>query len=183
MHRREACTQKLLRVHNQAPQMGTETDQPSTFDRQLQLYLHMQQDSHARALEEIRRGRKSSHWIWWEWPAYSPVRTTSRPEFDLKSCGACAAWLSHETLGARWAEMTALAVGHLQSGVPAEKLFGSGTDAKKFHESCTLVSRCAGTPEQQELAARGLKALKLPPHEGVVKAVEAELQDQVASRM
>ena len=44
----------------------------------IKLYLHMQKDAHEKAVAEIRRGRKTSHWIWWEWPAFTPVRTTSR---------------------------------------------------------------------------------------------------------
>jgi len=47
----------------------------------------------------------------WEWPAYKPVRVTSQHEYDLPSCAACAAWLAHETLGPRWAEMTLAAAG------------------------------------------------------------------------
>ena len=63
----------------------------------------------------------------WEWPAYKPVRVTSQHEYDLPSCAACAAWLAHETLGPRWAQMTITAAEHLESGVPAPRLFGSGT--------------------------------------------------------
>ena len=59
----------------------------------------------------MQGGRKISHWIWWEWPAYTPVRVTSQHEYDLPSCAACAAWLAHETLGPRWAEMTLAAAG------------------------------------------------------------------------
>merc|ERR1719378_423480 len=91
---------------------------PCATETIIKLYLHMQKDAHEKAVAEIRRGRKTSHWIWWEWPAFTPVRTTSRKEFDLPSCGACTAWLAHPTLGTRWADITRLAVGHLESGAP-----------------------------------------------------------------
>ena len=79
-----------------------------------------------------------------------------------------------KTLGPRWAQMTIAAAEHLESGVPAPRLFGSGTDVAKFHENATLVSLCAPRPEQRKLAARALRALKQPRHPGVVRAVEAE---------
>ena len=142
--------------------------------RLIELCLLAHERSHAKALDEIRRGRKTSHWIWWEWPAFAPVRSTSRPEYDLRSAAAAAAWLEHATLAPRWAEMTATAVEHLEQGRPAPALFGSGTDAAKFHESCTLASLVAPRAEQRELAARAVRALKLPPHAGVLRAVEAE---------
>ena len=146
----------------------------SAHDQLLQLYLHAQAAAHGKALREMQGGRKISHWIWWEWPAYTPVRVTSQHEYDLPSCAACAAWLADETLGPRWAQMTIAAAEHLESGVPAPRLFGSGTDVAKFHENATLVSLCAPRPEQRKLAARALRALKQPRHPGVVRAVEAE---------
>ena len=148
---------------------------PGATEAIIKLYLHMQKDAHEKAVAEIRRGRKTSHWIWWEWPAFTPVRTTSRKEFDLPSCGACTAWLAHPTLGTRWADITRLAVGHLESGAPPATLFGSNIDSTKFHESMTLVSICAASPEQRELAERALLALRKKPHEGVVNAAHAEL--------
>ena len=142
--------------------------------RLINLYLHSQQDAHARALREMTSGRKLSHWIWWEWPAFAPVRRTSRPEYDLPSCAACAAWLSHDLLGQRWAEMTSLATRHLEQGAAAADVFGSRIDATKFHESSTLVSLCAPKEEQRMLATRALRALALPPHAAVLRATEAE---------
>ena len=140
----------------------------------VRLFLDAQETSHGLALKEIQAGRKTSHWIWWEWPAYTPVRSTSRPEFDLKSCSSCRAWLSHPLLGARWAEMTTAAIEHLENRVEPTRLFGSGTDASKFHENCTLVSLCAPHDEQRDLAARALSALRKLPHPTVLRSVQAE---------
>ena len=72
----------------------------------LRLYLDAQEQEHETSLAEIKAGQKSSHWIWWEWPAYAPVRSTSHPEYDLPSCHAATAWLAHELLGRRWKEIT-----------------------------------------------------------------------------
>ena len=65
---------------------------PSIHTKLLSLYLHAQERDHARAFREIKAGRKTSHWLWWEWPAFSKVRSTSRPEYDLPSCAACESW-------------------------------------------------------------------------------------------
>ena len=163
-----------LERFNATPKQAPPPTPDAPAARLIRLCLLAHEESHATALDEIRRGRKTSHWIWWEWPAFAPVRATSRPEYDLRSAAAAAAWLEHATLAPRWAEMTATAVEHLEQGRPAPALFGSGTDAAKFHESCTLASLVAPRAEQRELAARAVRALKLPPHAGVLRAVEAE---------
>lgn len=142
---------------------------------QLALYKQAQEQAHAQALAEIVAGRKTSHWIWWEWPAFTPVRTTSRPEYDLASCAAATAWLSDSTLGSRWIEITTAAVENLEKQVAPFVLFGSSTDAAKFQENVTLVTFAAHSEEQRTLAKRALRALALPPHKGVEVAARAEL--------
>jgi len=143
----------------------------------LQSYLKAQEVTHARSLAEIESGHKKSCWIWWEWPAYAPVRKTSQPIYDLPSCQACASWLSHGALASRWVEITQAAVSHLEKGASPNHLFGSSIDVAKFHESVTLVSVCAPLCEQRELANRALRALATPPHSAVLAAVAAERQE------
>ena len=149
-------------------------EQQSPHGRLLRLYLDAQKEDHETSLAEIKAGQKTSHWIWWEWPAYAPVRSTSQPEYDLPSCAAATAWLAHEVLGKRWADITAAATEHLEKKRPPARLFGSGTDAAKFHESVSLASICAPHAEQRELAARALTALGQPPHPAVVRLARAE---------
>lgn len=156
---------------------------PSPHSRLLRLYLEAQEKEHERALTEIKAGHKQSHWIWWEWPAYTPVRSTSRPEYDLPSCSAASAWLAHELLGRRWAEITFAATEHLEIQRVPTHLFGSGTDAAKFHESMSLASLCAPNTEQRELATRALAALGQPPHPTVVRLAREDKASAEAAQM
>ena len=158
------------------------SEQPSPHSDLLRLYLDAQEQEHETSLAEIKAGQKSSHWIWWEWPAYAPVRSTSQPEYDLPSCHAATAWLAHELLGRRWKEITTAATEHLENKVPPKRLFGSGTDAAKFHESMTLASICAPHAEQRELATRALTALSQPPHPTVVRLAQAEQDAEAAQQ-
>ena len=149
-------------------------EEKSPHGRLLRLYIDAQEKEHESSLAEIKAGQKTSHWIWWEWPAYTPVRSTSRPEYDLPSCTAATAWLAHGLLGKRWMEITTAATQHLEHQQPPRRLFGSGTDAAKFHESVSLASICAPHAEQRELATRALTALGQPPHPAVVRLAQAE---------
>jgi uncharacterized protein (DUF1810 family) len=134
-------------------------------------------NQHSNSLAELRSGARTSHWIWWEWPAFSPVRATSQPEFDLPSCAAAQAWLSHPVLGERWLEITQAAVEQLERGVGAEQLLGDRDAVHKFLENVTLASAVARNEAQKQLASRAITVLErsgqLRPHAGVLAACKA----------
>ena len=97
--------------------------------------------SYKAALNEITAGRKSSHWIWYVWPAHDAVRPkSSQRQFHLPHASAALDWLRHPVLGPRFLEITTAAVGHLERGVQPKVLFGSQTDVEKFHECTTLFA-------------------------------------------
>lgn len=118
--------------------------------------------SFKRALQEIRNGRKSGHWIWYVWPALASLRPgTSRPEFLLPDLLAVQAFLQHEVLRERFIEITEVAIEHLQRGVAPKTLFGSATDADKFVECLTVfayASISSKDDQMQQLCASGLNA-------------------------
>jgi uncharacterized protein (DUF1810 family) len=93
--------------------------------------------SYEVALSEIKRGHKSSHWIWYVWPSLAGVRTTQRPELYIPSPAAASAYLKHPVLGPRLLAITRIANDHLAQGVHPHRLFGSEIDAVKFHEVCS----------------------------------------------
>jgi uncharacterized protein (DUF1810 family) len=100
--------------------------------------------SYAQALREIRAGRKSSHWIWYVWPTLRALRpTTSRPAYLLPDLDAVRAWMCHTKLQPRLLTITEAAIGHLEAGKQPRVLFGSATDADKFHEAMTLYAAVA----------------------------------------
>ena len=93
-----------------------------------------------RALDELRRGRKTGHWMWFVFPqvaglGHSPVAQ----HYAIASFGEARAYLAHPVLGPRLRECAAL-VAALPPG--AETIFGS-IDAMKLRSSMTLFLRAA----------------------------------------
>jgi uncharacterized protein (DUF1810 family) len=97
--------------------------------------------SYDQAAAELRRGRKTSHWMWYVFPqiaglGHSPVARM----FAISGLAEAEAYLAHPVLGPRLAECAAI-VGGL-SGRTAEQIFG-GIDALKLRSSLTLFLRAA----------------------------------------
>lgn len=107
---------------------------------------------YARALREIQTGQKVSCWIWWIWPALAPVRITSRPQYGLPDFAAALEYLQHPVLRPRLLEITSCAVEHLQKGVRPTVVFGSTTDATKYHETATYFFIAALESQDWETA-------------------------------
>ena len=96
------------------------------------------------ALDELRAGFKSSHWMWFVFPQIAGLghSPTSR-RYAISSLAEAAAYLEHPVLGPRLRE----AAGILASlkGRSADQIFG-GVDAMKLRSSMTLFDRAA--PEE-----------------------------------
>ncbi len=105
---------------------------------QLSRFVHAQSPVYAQALEEIRRGRKSSHWMWFIFPQIAGLgfSATSRL-YAIRSLAEAAAYLEHPVLGARLREC---AEATLQvEGRTAGEIFGP-VDAQKLCSSATLFA-------------------------------------------
>ena len=110
----------------------------------LERFLGAQAGVYDGVLEELRRGRKSGHWIWFIFPqiaglGYSPV---SR-HFAIASLDEARAYLAEPVLGARLRECAGVVLAI--RGRTAGEIFGS-TDALKLRSCMTLFHR-AGPDE------------------------------------
>lgn len=94
-----------------------------------------------RALAELRRGRKTSHWMWYVFPQLAGLglSPTSRL-FAISGCAEALAHLRHPVLGPRLLECTRVVAGIADR--TAEQVFGA-VDAQKLHSSMTLFHRAA----------------------------------------
>jgi uncharacterized protein (DUF1810 family) len=96
------------------------------------------------ALDELRAGFKSGHWMWFVFPQIAGLghSPTSR-RYAISSLAEAAAYLEHPVLGRRLRE----AAGVLASlkGRSADQILGS-VDAMKLRSSMTLFHRAA--PEE-----------------------------------
>ena len=114
----------------------TESD---PFD--LNRFLIAQEATYERALSELARGRKTSHWMWYIFPQLAGLGSSEMSRrYAISSIAEAEAYLAHQTLGARYRECVAI----LQDivGTTAEAVFGP-LDAAKLRSSLTLFSLAA----------------------------------------
>jgi uncharacterized protein (DUF1810 family) len=121
-----------------------------TFD--LQRFVDAQSDQYPSVLQELRAGRKTSHWMWYIFPQIKGLGSSwTAQKFAIDSRDEARAYLEHPVLGARLQECTrlVLAVG----GRSANQIFGSPDDVK-FRSCMTLFAQSADDPELFEQALR-----------------------------
>src|SRR5580700_2390852 len=91
------------------------------------------------ALEELRRGHKTSHWMWFVFPQIAGLgQTPTSRMFAITSLDEAKAYLGHAVLGPRLIECTRVVAE--TSGRTAEQIFGP-IDAMKLRSSMTLFLR------------------------------------------
>jgi uncharacterized protein (DUF1810 family) len=113
----------------------------------LQRFVDAQEDRaiYARALGELRDGRKRGHWIWFVFPQIAGLGSSPMSQvYAIGSLGEARAYLEHPLLGPRLRECCeALLAADPASG--AEQILGA-IDALKLRSSMTLFTRAA--PEE-----------------------------------
>ena len=107
----------------------------------LDRFLTAQQGVYAGVLDELRRGRKSGHWIWFIFPQVAGLgRSDVSRYYSVTDLDEARAYLDHVVLGARLRECTAIVLS--TAGRSAVDSFGS-LDAMKFRSSMTLFHRAS----------------------------------------
>ncbi len=99
---------------------------------------------YATALAEIRRGRKTSHWIWYIFPQLAGLgRSAMAEKYAVRDLAEACDYLRDPLLCARYEEITAAVSDQLARGVALEDLMGSRIDALKLVSSLTLFRAAA----------------------------------------
>ena len=99
-------------------QKSEKPDPKPRLDNSLERFVVAQERMYPRALEEVKNGRKLSHWIWFE---------------------EARAYLAHPILGARLREITTVV---LESDKDVDEIFG-GIDTIKLRSCMTLFAEIA----------------------------------------
>jgi uncharacterized protein (DUF1810 family) len=124
-----------------------------TEDRfNLRRFVDAQEDAaiYARALGELRAGRKQGHWIWFVFPQVAGLGSSPMSQaYAIRSLDEARAYLEHPLLGPRLHEC-AEALLAADPTASAERILG-GIDAMKVRSSMTLFTRAA--PEEQTFKA------------------------------
>jgi len=94
-----------------------------------------------RALEELRQGRKRSHWMWFVFPQLKALgRSPTAQFYGLASLEEATAYVQHPILSERLE--AAVAAVEASSATSLHALFGSPDDLK-FRSSMTLFAVAA----------------------------------------
>ncbi len=109
--------------------------------------------TYAQALEELRAGRKRSHWMWFVFPQLAGLgRSPIAQQYAISGLREAEAYLAHPILGGRLRECAAALLA--QSQHTATDIFGP-LDALKLRSSMTLFEQAdPGEPRFAEVLER-----------------------------
>ncbi len=120
------------------------SEQNDPFD--LQRFVSAQNPVFEAVCDELRRGRKESHWMWFVFPQMRGLgHSAMATRYGISSQAEAEAYLHHPVLGARLRECTRL-VNQIQ-GRSIDEIFGS-PDNMKFRSCMTLFA--SATPDNAE---------------------------------
>jgi uncharacterized protein (DUF1810 family) len=108
----------------------------------LQRFLTAQEGSYPRALAEVARGRKQSHWMWFIFPQLRGLgRSETARFYGIADRAEATAYLADPVLGARLVAISAALMA--QPLRDPETVFGP-VDALKLQSSMTLFAALPG---------------------------------------
>jgi uncharacterized protein (DUF1810 family) len=104
----------------------------------LNRFIEAQNSDFNKALDEIKQGKKRSHWMWFVFPQFKGLGSSSTSEmFAINSIAEAQAYIKQPILGPRLVEIT-LVLLNLESH-SADSIFGSPDDLK-LKSSMTLFN-------------------------------------------
>jgi uncharacterized protein (DUF1810 family) len=107
----------------------------------LDRFVAAQDGVYERALGELGRGRKTSHWMWFVFPQIAGLGYSAMSQrYAIVSLDEAVAYLEHRVLGPRLLECAGAVAA--TSGRTADEIFGR-VDAQKLWSSMTLFHRAA----------------------------------------
>jgi uncharacterized protein (DUF1810 family) len=118
----------------------------------LNRFVEAQTGMYERALAELKRGQKRSHWMWFIFPQIDGLGSSSTARFyAIKSAAEAKAYLNRSELGLRLAECCNALL--RMQGLSADDIFGFPDDLK-LRSSMTLF---ASISEPDSVFARVLR--------------------------
>ena len=119
----------------------------------LERFVEAQAGAYAVALDELRSGRKRTHWVWFVLPQLRGLgRSPMAERFGLAGLDEARAYLAHPLLGPRLRDCITALLGHADA--PIASILGE-VDAVKLRSCLTLFALAA---PREALFERGLQA-------------------------
>jgi uncharacterized protein (DUF1810 family) len=117
------------------------SDDPFNLER----FVTAQAPVFETVLDELRAGRKRSHWMWFIFPQLAGLGRSSTARFyGIGSLGEARTYLTHPVLGPRLDQCTRIVLASESPSLHA--IFGSPDDLK-FRSCMTLFSLAADDPD------------------------------------
>jgi uncharacterized protein (DUF1810 family) len=102
-------------------------------------FVEAQDPVYDQVCEELRRGYKTGHWMWFVFPQIAGLGSSEMARrFSISSLAEAEAYMQHPVLGKRLKECAALVL--KISGKTAREIFGSPDDLK-FRSCMTLFAK------------------------------------------
>ena len=111
----------------------------------LERFVAAQAGTYDAALAELRRGRKTSHWMWFVFPQVAGLGLSEiSRRYAIASRDEARAYLDHPVLGPRL--IAGVEAVNAVAGRSAYEIFGAPDD-QKFQSCLTLFEQVASAPE------------------------------------
>jgi uncharacterized protein (DUF1810 family) len=118
----------------------------------LERFVRAQDPVYGDIQEELTRGRKQSHWMWFVFPQVAGLGFSAMSQrYAIASRAEASAYLAHPILGPRLIECTRLVLA--VEGRTINAILGAPDDAK-FRSSMTLFDAVSDEPVFDEALAR-----------------------------
>ena len=109
-----------------------------TTDFDLERFVDAQDPVYGAVLDELRSGRKRTHWMWFIFPQVAGLGSSAMArKYAISSTDEAAAYLAHPVLGPRLRECARLVAAIDDKAI--EDIFDDPDD-RKFHSSMTLFA-------------------------------------------
>jgi len=118
------------------------------FDR----FLDAQADTYSQAVQELKQGKKRTHWMWFIFPQlFGLGHSETSKYFSLRSLSEAQAYLNHPILGQRLLKVCQILLDlDTRSAV---QIFGS-PDNMKLKSSMTLFSELKSSKQFDEILSK-----------------------------
>jgi uncharacterized protein (DUF1810 family) len=127
--------------------VGKSLSSKDTDPFDLQRFVDAQDRVYPTVLDELRGGRKRSHWIWFVFPQLRGLgRSQTALHYGISSLEEAQAYLAHDMLGPRLRDCSRLVAAI--DGSSADDVFG-WPDNLKVRSSMTLFARATDDPDVQ----------------------------------
>lgn len=123
--------------------MNTPSENAGSDPFNLHRFIEAQEHSYDRALSELKRGRKQSHWVWFIFPQMAGLGLSpTSAYYAIKDRAEAEAYLNHPVLGPRLVECCEAALKHADKS--ASDLMGTPDDFKL--RSCATLFASVSPP-------------------------------------